>query len=80
MGGNPSWHFPNFFARFVEYQSNPSACPVWHGLMTSRTRPCREAVSYLGEDAGSEHIVEQHSWDGLTAEDPHRIEQTAALR
>jgi len=27
-----------------------------------------------------EHVVERHRWDGVTTENPHRVEQTAARR
>ena len=49
----------------------------WGG---EETRPCREAVIYLDEDCGSEHIMERHGLDAVTAGDPDRVEQTAALR
>jgi len=48
-------------------------CMVWSW---AETRPCRKAVGYLGEDGGTKHILEWDSWDAVTMEDPHHINQT----
>jgi len=45
-------------------------CTVW---CQAETRPCRKAVSFLGEDGRTKHVLERHSWDAVTTENPHRI-------